>query len=114
MAAPKAPALPAILLANDLLTGDVVFRTLNGWSRDPKDARVVESIEAAQVLEAEGAAAMAQNAVIDAYLVDVDVSEAGLPVPRHFRERYKILGPSNRPDLGKQAEYPHLGGARRG
>lgn len=113
MAAPKAPALPAILLANDLLSGDVVFRTAGGWSRDPKDARVVETAEAAIALEAEGKASMAANAVIDAYLVDVDVNEAGVPVPRHFRERYKILGPSNRPDLGKQAEYTHLSSARR-
>jgi hypothetical protein len=114
MAAPKAPALPAILLANDLLSGDVVFRTVAGWSRDPKDARVVNSVEDAQTLEAEGAGAMKRNEVIEAYLVDVDVNAEALPVPRHFRERYKILGPSNRLDLGKQAEYPHLGSARRG
>lgn len=114
MAAPKAPALPAILLANELLTGDVVFRTVESWSRDPKDAHVATSIEAAQLLEAEAAAAMARNEVIDAYLVDVDVSAAGIPVPRHFRERYKILGPSNRLDLGKQAEFPHLADAHRG
>ena len=113
MAAPKAPALPAILLANDLLSGDVVFRTHDGWSRDPKDSRVVDSVEAALALEAEGKASMSANTVIDAYLVDVDVNEAGVPVPRHFRERYKILGPSNRPDLGKQAEYTHLSSARR-
>ena len=30
-------------------------------------------------------------------------SRRGRPVPRHFRERFKTLGPSNRPDLGKQA-----------
>jgi sulfite reductase (NADPH) hemoprotein beta-component len=113
MAAPKAPALPAILLANDLLSGDVVFRTNEGWSRDPRDARVVDSVAGAEALEAEGKASMAANTVIDAYLVDVDVNEAGVPVPRHFRERYKILGPSNRPDLGKQAEYTHLSSARR-
>jgi Protein of unknown function (DUF2849) len=113
MAAPKAPALPAILLANDLLTGDVVFRTRDGWSRDPIEARVAETPEAAQTLEAEAADAMKRNAVIDAYLVDVDINVQGVPVPRHFRERYKILGPSNRPDLGKQAEYPHLTTARR-
>lgn len=114
MAAPKAPALPAILLANDLLTGDVVFRTPEGWSRDPKDAHVASSVEAARQLEAEAAAAMARNEVIDAYLVDVDVSANAIPVPRHFRERYKILGPSNRLDLGKQAEFPHLADAHRG
>ena len=70
----KRPALPVILLANDLLDGDVVF----------------------------AAAALSGNKVVDAYLVDVAI-ESGSPVPRHFRERFKTLGPSNRPDLGKQA-----------
>ena len=38
-AAKKQP-LPAILLANDLLDGEVVFRTQDGWSRDPRAARL--------------------------------------------------------------------------
>lgn len=101
-----------MLIANDLISGDVVFRTTDGWSRDPKDARVMDTVEAAYALEAEGKAEMASNIVIDAYLVDVDVAEDGVPVPRHFRERYKILGPSNRPDLGKQAEFSHLASRR--
>jgi sulfite reductase (NADPH) hemoprotein beta-component len=113
MVAPKPPALPAILIANDLLSGDVVFRARTSWSRDPRDAGVATSVEAASALEAEGKASMARNEVIDAYLVDVDVNEAGVPVPRHFRERYKILGPSNRPDIGKQAEFAHLAPTRR-
>ena len=43
MAAAKRPALPVILLANDLLDGDVVFAAgdANGlhWTRDPGAAR---------------------------------------------------------------------------
>ena len=35
-------------------------------------------------------------------LVDVSLGENG-PQPRHFRERLRTLGPSIRPDLGKQA-----------
>lgn len=109
MSTPKAPAkvlvpLPAILLANDLLDGDVVFRTATGWSRDPAEALVAEDADAAVALEGEAGAAMARNEVVDAYLVDIAVDPHGVPVPRHFRERFKILGPSIRPDLGKQAE----------
>lgn len=103
--------LPAILLANDLLTGEVVFRGHSGWSSDPADAQIAHDLSAASALQFEAARALAANEVVDAYLVDVTVSADGLPVPNHFRERFKIRGPSNRPDLGKQADYPHLAGA---
>ena len=106
-AAPKRVPLPAILLANDLLDGDVVFAVAgtNGqlaWTRDPALALVASDDSAAESLEAFAAAELAGNRVVDAYLVDVAL-ETGQPVPRHFRERFKTLGPSNRPDLGKQA-----------
>lgn len=106
-AASKRPALPAILLANDLLDGDIVFATAGAegalvWTRDPAHALVANDDQAAEQLEAYAANQLATNHVVDAYLVDVAI-EAGKPVPRHYRERMKTLGPSNRPDLGKQA-----------
>lgn len=104
MSTPKRVPLPAILLANDLREGDVVFRSPAGWSRDPADARIARTDIEADALEAEARRALAANEVVDAYLVDVTVSADGVPVPNHFRERFKTLGPSNRPDLGKQAE----------
>lgn len=105
--AAKRPPLPAILLANDLLDGDVVFALAdaNGalrWSRDPALAFVAADDAGALRLEAFAQAELAGQRVVDAYLVDVEV-KGGRPVPRHFRERFKTLGPSNRPDLGKQA-----------
>ncbi|MGU9978786.1 DUF2849 domain-containing protein [Phreatobacter sp. HK31-P] len=100
--------LPAILLANDLKDGDVVFRSGAGWSRDPAEALVAEDEPAALALEDVAATALARGEVVDAYLVDVTLRDDGLPVPNHFRERFKISGPSIRPDLGKQADYPHL------
>ena len=103
-AAPKI-VLPAILLANDLLDGDVVFRTANGWSRDPREALVAEDETTALRLEAEAKAAFERKEVVDAYLVDITRDASGLPVPNHFRERFKVKGPSHRPDLGKQAEF---------
>lgn len=106
-AAAKRVPLPAILLANDLLDGDVVFATAGDsgaltWTRDPAPALVANDDAAAERLEAFAAAELRGNTVVDAYLVDVVVEDGG-PVPRHFRERFKTLGPSNRPDLGKQA-----------
>ena len=100
--------LPAILLANDLRDGDVVFHTAGGWSRDPAEALVARDEATARTLDDVAALALARGEVVDAYLVDVTVRDDGLPVPNHFRERFKISGPSIRPDLGKQADYPHL------
>ena len=102
MALPKRPPLPVILIANDLIEGDVVFRTANGWSPDAREALIAGNAEAADALEAEGLAEMSRNKVVDAYLVDVILGEEG-PQPRHFRERLRTLGPSIRTDLGKQA-----------
>lgn len=102
--------LPAILLANDLLDGDVVFWTATGWSVDPADARVAHDEAEAGRLQEIAAEALSHGAVVDAYLVDVTLREDGLPVPNHFRERFKIAGPSIRPDLGKQAAFAHRGG----
>ena len=103
----KRVPLPAILLANDLLDGDVVFASAGAagplaWTRDPALALVANDDAAAERLEGFAAAELRGNTVVDAYLVDVAI-ESGSPVPRHFRERFKTLGPSNRPDLGKQA-----------
>ncbi|WP_454515251.1 DUF2849 domain-containing protein [Bosea thiooxidans] len=103
----KRPPLPVILLANDLLDGDVVFAWSDDvgalrWTRDPGLALVATDDRGAILLEGFAATEIAAQHVVDAYLVDVEIGAAG-PVPRHFRERFKTLGPSNRPDLGKQA-----------
>lgn len=106
MAGEKRPPLPVILLANDLLDGEVVFRTGSGWTFDPAKALIAHDEATALALEAAGQAAMAANQVVDAYLVDVAIDALGHAVPRHFRERFKVLGPSIRTDLGKQADFP--------
>jgi len=105
MSTPRKPPLPAILLANHLLDGDVVFFTSKSWSPDPRRAQVAHDEASALVLEREGGAAFARQEVVDACLVDVTIAPDGMPVPNHFRERFKIKGPSHRPDLGKQADF---------
>ncbi len=104
MAAVKRPPLPVILIANDLVEGDVVFAAVSGWTRDPRDAFVAHNDSAAQKLEDYATSQTVLCRVIDPYLVDVEIQD-GVPIPRHYRERLRTLGPSHRPDLGKQADF---------
>ena len=104
MAAVKRPPLPVILVANDLVEGDVIFAAKTGWTRDPREARVAADEASALALEQFAAAQIVLCKVVDAYLVDVEL-EDGVPVPRHYREKLRTLGPSHRLDLGKQADF---------
>ena len=108
MTAAKRPPLPVILLANDLLDGEVVFWTGRGWSDRPAEALIAKDEAAAFELERAATHALAQNKVVDAYLVDVALDAEGHAVPRHYREKIKTEGPSVRRDLGKQAGQSNL------
>jgi len=105
MAAVKRPPLPVILVANDLLEGDVIFAAREGWTRDPRKALVAHDPAAAEALERFGATEFLHSKVVDPYLVDVEVNAEGVPTPRHYREILRTLGPSVRQDLGKQADF---------
>jgi hypothetical protein len=100
----RRPQLPQIVIANDLLEGDVVFLGRSGWVRDHRGARVGHSAQEIAAIEAIGKAEMAANRVVDASLIDVLLTQEGTPEPLHYRERIRTLGPSVRLDLGKQAE----------
>ncbi|WP_102961478.1 DUF2849 domain-containing protein [Mangrovicella endophytica] len=102
----KGPKLPVILIANDLLDGDVVFFGAQGWTRDPRAAKVAFDAETAAFMEAEGRAGFVANIVVDPYLVPVEIDAAGFPVASHYREAMRQKGPSIHPDMGKQADYP--------
>jgi sulfite reductase (NADPH) hemoprotein beta-component len=105
MAAVKRPPLPVILVANDLLEGDVVFAAAEGWTRDPREASVARDDAHARTLEIFAAGEFRLARIVDPYLVDVTLNAEGHPVPRHYREVLRTLGPSNRLDLGKQSEF---------
>ncbi|MGI9491846.1 MAG: DUF2849 domain-containing protein [Geminicoccaceae bacterium] len=93
---------PKIVSANDLLEGDVVYLDIAGaWTRHLCEAAIAHSDEAADELLTQGDQ---PSNVIGPYLVDVALDDDGLPMPTHFREKFRELGPSNRPDLGRQAE----------
>lgn len=94
--------VPKIVSANDLMIGDVVYLTGDaGWTRDLRAAAVAHDAESAEALLAR--ATPQQGVVVDPYLADVSL-EGGAPAPLHYREVFRTRGPSNRPDLGRQAE----------
>jgi sulfite reductase (NADPH) hemoprotein beta-component len=100
----KRPPVPVLLLANDVLDGDVIFRTADGWSLRVEDALVAGDDAAAAQLEAIRDETEATGDVIEPYLVTVAQDASGRAMPVHHRERLRALGPSIRTDLGKQAE----------
>jgi len=90
----------AVITANSLLEGDVVFWAGGGWVEALADA---ERFDDANSLDAALQTAKRQvTTVIDAYAIDI-VMEGGQPVPASYRERIRALGPSTHPQHGKQA-----------
>ena len=90
------------LTTNDLLTGEAVFWAKGQWMLSFSDAELLEG-EAAETALAEAIAQKATWAGDPPYLIDLEVTPEG-PVPIAFRERVRALGPTNKPEHGKQAE----------
>jgi hypothetical protein len=90
----------AVITANSLIEGDVVFWGKGGWVEALSDA---DRFDDPGALEATLQAAKGQTTtVIDPYAIDI-VSEGGQPVPASYRERIRALGPTTHPEHGKQA-----------
>ena len=88
-------ALPQFATGNDLLEGDsVYFTTQGGWSREIRDAALAVGPEAAADLLV-GAAGHGNGL----YLLDAE----GRARPAHFRETFRMRGPSNRPEHARGA-----------
>ena len=99
----KALPLPAIIIANDLLSGDVIFLGAEKWELSHQRAAVASDPHAADALLARAKADVTANRIIDPYLAQVRIAGDGTPEPVHYREKMRTLGPTIRPDLGKQA-----------
>ncbi|MBC6436986.1 MAG: DUF2849 domain-containing protein [Rhodobacteraceae bacterium] len=87
------PFTPKVVTASALLEGDVVYMTPdNRWSRYLAEAEVIEYEPHAQIrlLDAE----MQPDQVVGPYLADVRFGANG-PEPAHFREAFRMKGPSN-------------------
>ena len=90
-----------VIMANDLLNGDVIFLSSDGrnWTRFLQQAWVGESD---QLVEKMLAQAGSSHLIIDALAIDVEKIRGKL-VLKTYREHLRSRGPSVRPDLGKQA-----------
>jgi Protein of unknown function (DUF2849) len=93
-----------VLTANRLTDGDVVFLNRAGdWSLSIDEAALAQEPDAIKALEARGREAEAANLVTGSYLFEAERRE-GRVLAVHIRERIRTLGPTVRPDLGKQAD----------
>jgi len=92
---------PKVVTANDLRDGDVVWLTADDrWTRRLSEAELIEDEAHAQLrlLEAESQ----PEVVVGPYLADAKSGHNG-PEPVHFREAFRMRGPSNYAH-GKQVE----------
>lgn len=87
-----------VLTANRLIDGTVLYWKDGGWVETLAAADTLEAGPAAAALEA-AKAFVAANAVVNPYLFEV---KDGRPVKE--REIIRAAGPSVRQDLGKQAD----------
>ena len=88
------------LTANRLVDGEVVFWTGEAWSERFAEARLYEDEVAAESAEAHAKSQITE--LVDPYLIDVAEVDGGV-APVSYRERLRALGPTNKPDHGKQA-----------
>ena len=101
-----------VVIASDLSDGRVVFLSRDArpgavaWVRHLEDSAVANDEDRASELLSLGEAdAEARHEVVDPYLIDVE-ERAGELRPTKYREVIRCLGPTIRPDLGKQARGP--------
>ena len=96
-----------VLTANRLQSGDVLYWKPGGWTESLADAELFAEDAAAEAALAGAQAFVAANQVVSPYLFDVRQTKAGF-IPVKEREIIRSLGPSVRPDTGKQAEAIHV------
>jgi hypothetical protein len=84
------------LTANRLADGEVVFWNAGRWTPRFAEAELFATDAAAETAQA--AASRQVTLLVEPYLIEV-VEGA----PLSYRERLRALGPTNRPDHGKQA-----------
>lgn len=86
---------PVIMAANDLIDGLSVYLDKNhAWIKEYSKAVIVENEADAKALLAKAAHDEAENIVVGAYLIAIDI-ETGLPVRN--RERMRVSGPTHGP-----------------
>ncbi len=91
-----------VIMANDLLSGDVIFlsRDSKTWTKFLDQAWTSDS---QQLVEQMLEVAHGLHTIIGAESIEVEKDNQGLTLTI-FREHLRSQGPSVRTDLGKQAE----------
>ena len=85
----------AILTANDVRNGDIVFWTADKcWSTSIDDALIGYGKEETDQLTAAGEIEEAANTVVGAYLVALKPEESTARIPVKMREIRRLAGPS--------------------
>ena len=93
-----------IVTANRLRDGIAVFLGRTGqWSEKIDEATLALEPKAAAALEARAKQDEVATLITGPYLIDAE-RRGGRIRAAHIRERMRTLGPTVRPDLGKQAE----------
>ena len=86
------------LTANRLIDGEVVFWKAGLWVERFADADLWDDGDEAAEAHAKGQITL----LVDPYLIEVAEVDGGV-APVSYRERLRALGPTNKPDHGKQA-----------
>lgn len=93
-----------VATANRLGDGVVVYLAPNGrWSERIDVSRIAEGNGEGEKLLAAAMPSVAARIVVEPYLIEV-TGEVGAITPTRYREVIRASGPTNRRDLGKQAE----------
>lgn len=95
---------PQVLTANRLCDGSVVYLSgTDAWSDWLNDAQVASDQNEAEQLMQVAEKSVDKRIIVEPYLMQVDLDGA-LIKPVSVREAIRALGPTVRPDLGKQAD----------
>ncbi len=94
-----------VLTANRLGDGRVVYLDGAGeWTSQLDKAALVRGVEDADRVEAAGEAAVAEQIIVEPYLIDVEVVDDGVR-PARLRERIRADGPTAGNSLIRGEEY---------
>ena len=96
--------MPQVLTANRLSVGEVVYwNAAKGWVTYLHEAEILPDDKAEGVLNDAGSRSVQERQVVNPYLFEVRVDGSKV-VPVKTREAIRAAGPSDRRDLGKQAD----------
>lgn len=93
-----------IVTANRLSDGIAVWLAADhSWAAWIDGAEIAFDEATEEKLQRAGKAAFLKNEVVDVNIIDVEIS-GGRVRPVRLRERIRAAGPTNRLDIGKQAD----------